>query len=168
MEETADSLAARAVSAREMTLNASTCLQFASPARQTIQATVVLCCFGRRRRLEGKSLHGFSGAGCVGARRQSVREEIFKAKQLTSLSCICFVFLFFSDADQSQIAVIKRDLFRVGYIASTQNLMRYQKVSAVGVTGQENEKPSRIRLHTQSFKQTTAAVGDGVGMLTIN
>lgn len=87
---------------------------------------------------------------------------------VTVVYMFCFVFFLFSDADQSQIAVIKRDLFRVGYIASTQNLMRYQKVSAVGVTGQENEKPSRIRLHTQSFKQTTAAVGDGVGMLTIN
>lgn len=86
--------AARAVNARKMTLNASTCLQFASPARQTTKTKVVLCCFGRRRRLEAKSLRGFPRALCVGrqAANQSGRKSSAPNNWSHRFNIICFHF----------------------------------------------------------------------------
>lgn len=75
--------------------------------------------------------------------RQSGREEIFEAKQLKSLS---WTYVFFPSADQSQIAIIKWGLFRVGLAAFTQNPTLRQKVSAVGVS-----MSSQTRLHPLKF-----------------
>lgn len=126
LEETA-----RAVNVRKMTLNASTCLQFASSARQTTKATVVPCCFGRRQEAGGKVI-----TWIFWSRLRRSEAPISQGGNLqgqTIKVTVVDMLFKFSNADRSQIAIIKWGLFRVGWRVFAQNLMLYQKVSAVGV-----------------------------------